>query len=287
MSGLGHYKVVRKGVHCSQLNAESTVRLRGESGIGHGVPSALRNEECFFVVTQPIANAVVRSPTVGRFELLPQRLARILGQLSAGGDTEPGIDRLCALCASVTAMSGASIMLMSDELRGSVCSTDDVAHRSRNCSTPWAKARALTRTDRAAGRRAGPRRCTVRRAGRRSRPSRFRGRRPGGVRLPAPDRSRPPRRPEPLQTAAGPLSDDQHADALVMATSPLAPCSPCRRTHCRASSPRSSRRASSLQFVVHQASGMVAVQLDVTIDEALIRLRARAFAESRPAHRHR
>ena len=68
-------------------------------------------------------------PRVGRFELLPHRLARILGQLSSGGDTEPGIDRLCALCASVTAMSGASIMLMSDEMRGSVCSTDDVAHQ--------------------------------------------------------------------------------------------------------------------------------------------------------------
>ena len=63
------------------------------------------------------------------FELLPHRLARILGQLSSGGDTEPGIDRLCALCASVTATSGASVVLMSDEMRGSVCSTDDVAHQ--------------------------------------------------------------------------------------------------------------------------------------------------------------
>jgi hypothetical protein len=33
---------------------------------------------------------------------------------------------------------------------------------------------------------------------------------------------------------------------------------------------------------VHQATGMVAVQLDVGLDDAFARLRARAFAEARP-----
>ena len=81
---------------------------------------------------------------------------------------------------------------------------------------------------------------------------------------------------------AGPLSDDQYADALVMtevaARAVLA---------MQANAPPGEiaiefEAGASLQVVVHQASGMIAAQLDVTIAEALIRLRARAFAESRP-----
>ena len=36
------------------------------------------------------------------------------------------------------------------------------------------------------------------------------------------------------------------------------------------------------QYVVHQASGMVAVQLGVTVGQALVRLRAYAFGNDRP-----
>jgi len=38
---------------------------------------------------------------------------------------------------------------------------------------------------------------------------------------------------------------------------------------------------SDFHFAVHQASGMVSVQLGVSVAEALIRLRAQAFAENR------
>jgi hypothetical protein len=38
---------------------------------------------------------------------------------------------------------------------------------------------------------------------------------------------------------------------------------------------------SDFRFVVHQASGMVSAQLDVTIGEALVRIRAFAFAHDR------
>jgi hypothetical protein len=41
-----------------------------------------------------------------------ERLARILAQLSAGGVTDPGVARLCEVCASVTMTSGAAIMLV-------------------------------------------------------------------------------------------------------------------------------------------------------------------------------
>jgi hypothetical protein len=36
------------------------------------------------------------------------------------------------------------------------------------------------------------------------------------------------------------------------------------------------------QYVVHQASGMVAAQLDVDVGQALIRLKAYAFGNGRP-----
>ncbi len=39
---------------------------------------------------------------------------------------------------------------------------------------------------------------------------------------------------------------------------------------------------SDFQYVVHQASGMVAAQLDVSVGQALTRLRAYAFGNDRP-----
>ena len=46
--------------------------------------------------------------------------------------------------------------------------------------------------------------------------------------------------------------------------------------------PPSWRPAPTSSIVVHQASGMVAVQLDVSVGQALIRLRAHAFGNDRP-----
>ncbi len=79
--------------------------------------------------------------------------------------------------------------------------------------------------------------------------------------------------------APGPLGDDQYADALVMAdvvTRMLLTA--------QAGLPDDSLAASlcderAFSAVVHQASGMVAVQLDQGVGEALARLRARAFAD--------
>jgi AmiR/NasT family two-component response regulator len=39
---------------------------------------------------------------------------------------------------------------------------------------------------------------------------------------------------------------------------------------------------SDFRFVVHQASGVLSVQLDIGVGEALVRLRAYAFAHDRP-----
>src|SRR3954452_8067007 len=55
------------------------------------------------------------------------RLFRILGRLAARDDNGEAA-RLCAVCAEVTQMSGAGIMLMSGDVpRGSVCTTNEVS----------------------------------------------------------------------------------------------------------------------------------------------------------------
>lgn len=43
-------------------------------------------------------------------------------------------------------------------------------------------------------------------------------------------------------------------------------------------------RAETLRIEVHQASGIVAAQLDVPVGDALVRLRARAYADGRPVN---
>jgi hypothetical protein len=81
---------------------------------------------------------------------------------------------------------------------------------------------------------------------------------------------------------AGPLNDEQYADALVLAN--LAAQSILLL---QANAPPGKLAAelesgSDLRFVVHQASGMVAAQLDVSVGQALVRLRAYAFGNDYP-----
>jgi hypothetical protein len=76
------------------------------------------------------------------------------------------------------------------------------------------------------------------------------------------------------------LTDEQHADALVMTSCPR-PFSRCRPMRRQGSWARRWRSAN-FQYVVHQASEIVAVQLDVGVGQALIRLKAHAFGNGRP-----
>src|SRR5580693_3112198 len=57
-----------------------------------------------------------------------ERLVRILSLLAARGEDESGTARLCDVCAEVSDMSGAGIMLMSDDIpMGSVCTSNAVS----------------------------------------------------------------------------------------------------------------------------------------------------------------
>jgi hypothetical protein len=81
--------------------------------------------------------------------------------------------------------------------------------------------------------------------------------------------------------APGALSDDQHADALVMADVAARAVLAAQAKAPPAELAAELEKGGNFRFVVHQASGMVAAQLGIGVGEALVRLRAYAFANDR------
>lgn len=178
-------------------------------------------------------------------------------------------------------MSGAGIMLMSGDVqRGSVCSTDSVSALIEQlqyalgegpCVDAYRLDRPVVEPDLAAPR--------VPRWPAFAAPAMAAGVRAvfgfplqvGALRLGALNLYRD----EP-----GKLTGDQHADALVMADVAA------QALLVLQADARPGRLAAALesgadfQYVVHQAAGMVAVQLGVAIGDALVRLRAHAFGNS-------
>jgi hypothetical protein len=78
----------------------------------------------------------------------------------------------------------------------------------------------------------------------------------------------------------GPLSDEQHADALVMADV-IARTILDFQAHAESGADAVELNAD-IHPVVHQAAGMVSVQLHISVGDALARLRAYAFGHDRP-----
>ena len=208
-----------------------------------------------------------------------ERLVRILALLSAGGTTDPGTRRLCDVCAEVFVASGAGVMLMSDDVpRGAVCTTDDVSALIEElqytlgegpCVDAHNQGRPVLEPDLADPET--PRWFAF------TPPALHAGARAvfgfpmhvGAVRLGAVNvyRDRP-----------GPLSADQHADGLVMADVAAHTVLAMQAAAAPGTVSAELELGANFHLVVHQASGMVAAQLDSTMAEGLIRLRAHAFA---------
>jgi len=79
----------------------------------------------------------------------------------------------------------------------------------------------------------------------------------------------------------GPLSDDQHADGLVLAGVVARAVLDMQAQAPPGELAADLESGSDFRFVLHQAAGMVSAQLEVSIAEALVRLRAYAFAHGR------
>jgi hypothetical protein len=214
------------------------------------------------------------------------RRLRILTRLVSSGPPGPPeleTQRLCEVCAEVTDMSGAGIMLMSEDVpRGAVCTSNKVSDLIEQlqfelgegpCVDACQEDRPILEPDLAAPR--FPRWLAFRgpavKAGVRAIfgfPLEV-----GAVRLGALNLycDRP-----------GPLSDDQHADALVMADIVAQALLAIQANAPPGKLAAELEAGADFHYVVHQASGMVAAQLDVKVGQALIRLRAYAFGHDRP-----
>jgi hypothetical protein len=213
--------------------------------------------------------------------MLAGRLQRILAELSAGGQGWSSA-RLCGVCPGIAGVTGAGVMLMSGEIpRGSLCSSDGVSHLIEElqytlgegpCVDAYRQDAVVAEPDLAdpVTRRWPAFSPAAVQAGARAVfgfPLRV-----GAVRLGALNlyRDRP-----------GPLSGDQHADALVVAD-----VAARWVLEAQAGAPpdmvaEELETGADFHFVVHNAAGMVSVQEGISVTEALIRLRAYAFGSER------
>jgi GAF domain-containing protein len=210
------------------------------------------------------------------------RLQRILVELSAGAGDSWSSARLCEVGPAIVGVNGAGVMLMSGDIpRGSLCTTNEVSHLIEDlqyalgegpCVDAYHHDRVVAEPDLADP--VTPRWTAFSppalEAGVRSLfgfPLRV-----GTVRLGALNlyRDRP-----------GPLSDDQHADALVLADVAASWVLEAQAGAAPDTVAEALEVGADFHFVVHNAAGMVSAQLGVSVTEALIRLRAHAFGADR------
>ncbi|MHB1923748.1 MAG: GAF and ANTAR domain-containing protein [Acidimicrobiales bacterium] len=207
-----------------------------------------------------------------------ERLLEILTRL-VELDPDGGSEHLCQLSAEVAGVSGAGIMLMSDDPfpQGALCSTDSVSALIEElqftlgqgpCIDAFRDDQVVSEPDLASPASIRwPALCPPLLAvGARALfgfPLRVGGIRMGALNL--------------YQDRAGDLSPDQHADALSLAyLSARVVLSQAGDLDAVGTGP-----GADFHLVVHQAAGMISVQLGVSLAEALVRLRARAFAEDK------
>lgn len=211
-----------------------------------------------------------------------ERRGRIVAALETGtpdGVTGP---RLCEVCRDVAGVTGAGIMLMSGELPlGSVCTANGVSALLEDlqytlgegpCVDAYQLGQPVLEPDLADP--ATPRWLGF------TGPAVDAGARAvfgfplgvGSVRMGALNlyRDRP-----------GPLTDDQHADALVMADVAAEAVLAMQAGESTGALASELEQNANFQYVVHQAAGMVSAQLHITVAQALVRLRAHAFGNQR------
>ena len=210
------------------------------------------------------------------------RMTPILERLASHEFDASGTLVLCELAAEVTGVSGASIMLLSEEFStGSLCTTDGVAVYFDDLQFTLGEGPSLDahthgfpvlEPDLAAASsarwpalvppavRAGVRAVFAF-------PLRIGAVRLGSVTL--------------FRDAPGPLDDSHYADALAVAVVATRTILALQADAPPGSVAVELVEGANFHFVVHQAAGMVSIQLGVKVTEALVRLRAYAFVAER------
>ena len=210
------------------------------------------------------------------------RRIRILSRLAANGSAEVVPKRLCTVAVDVTQVSGAGIMLMSDGgSRGSVCTSNAVSSMLEELQFalgegPCVEAHELDRPVVEPDLRAGSAARWIGftdaaiAAGVRAVfgfPARIGAVRVGALNL--------------YRDQPGPLNAQQHRDALVVADMAAELILLLQADAPADLLAEELHSNGSFQSVVHQASGMVSAQLDVSVEHALVRLRSHAFGNDR------
>ena len=214
-------------------------------------------------------------------DMVEDRLRRRLAELSAWEGVWSAA-WLCSVCPQITGVSGAGIMLMSGDVpRGSLGTSDEVSGLIEElqytlgegpCVDAYQQDQVVAEPDLAdpVTRRWVAFTPPVLRAGVRALfgfPLRI-----GTVRLGALNlyRDRP-----------GPLSGQQHADALGLASMAARWVLEAQAAASSGAVPSQLETDADFRFVVHNAAGMVSVQQGISVTDALIRLRAYAFSHDR------
>lgn len=211
-----------------------------------------------------------------------ERHLRVLQRFVHGRDPLESA-RLCEVAAEVVGVTGAGVMLMSgDVAAGRACSSDDVATAIEDlqfslgegpCLDAYFQAHVVLEPDLAAPEI--PRWPAFTPAAIKAGAGAVFGfpLQIGAVRLGA---------LHLYCAAAGPLSADQHADALVTADVVARTLIALQADAPPGTVAPSIEAGGDLQLAVHQAAGMISAQLEVKVAEGLIRLRAFAFGNDRP-----
>jgi hypothetical protein len=220
------------------------------------------------------------SPQTG-LPVSTDRVTQILARLRSTASPEnAGTGRLCRVAAELTDMTGAGIMVMvGNQPHTSICTSGGVSALIEElqytlgegpCVDAYQLGRPVLEPDLAAPR--------VARWPAFSHPAVAGGARAvfgfpmtvGSVRLGALNlyRDRP-----------GPLTPDQHTDAAIVATVAGRTVITMQTGADPGSLGTELEAGSNLRLVVHQATGMVAEQLGITVTDALVRLRAHAFSQ--------
>jgi hypothetical protein len=216
----------------------------------------------------------------GRSEVAGERLARILERVVAAGGSGSAPGPMCQVAAELAGVTGAGVMVLADGVpQASLCSAGTVAAVIEElqytlgegpCIDAYRTDAAISEPDLASAPPRWPA-FTPKAidAGARAIfgfPVRIGAARIGALNL--------------YRDRTGRLTDDQHADALVMADV----IGRMVLTLQAQTEPGSiaAELGTDIHPAVHQAAGMVSVQLDISIAEAMVRVRAHAFAADRP-----
>jgi len=219
-------------------------------------------------------------PNVGQPEVAGDRRARIVARIVAAGGSPSAPGPLCQVAADVIGLTGAGVMVLHDGVpQASLCSTGPVSALIEElqytlgegpCIDADRSGTVIIEPDLAVP--ATPRwpafSPEALGAGARAVfgfPVRIGAARIGALNV--------------FRDRSGPLSDEQHADALVMADV-IARTILDFQAYAESGADAVELNAD-IHSVVHQAAGMVSVQLDISVGDALARLRAYAFGIDR------